>query len=287
MTINDKKFESLIKLAAIDCGKSDVEMFNQIDTSDVVFDKRFHRKKYKVIRNYNHRGRYTVAKKVVIRMLICLMIVMSFAFMTVMAIEPLREALFQAVINQYEDHFTISFKPAGQADATTEVTNNEVTEEFNSEFNSENQSGVITDVTTESADTAEETTEEITTEETTVEASKPNDIIKEVRKPTWIPDGLEEEEVMNTKTYVAFDYYLADEYCLTYIQIPIASKDIHVDNEGATLCDIVIKGYSGIYVTYEGQNMINLFWNDNEYAYEIFTETLTLEEVIVIAESVK
>lgn len=37
MTINNKKFESLIMLAAIDCGNSDVEMFNQIDTSYVVF----------------------------------------------------------------------------------------------------------------------------------------------------------------------------------------------------------------------------------------------------------
>ena len=281
MTINDKKFESLIMLAAIDCGKSDVEMFNKIDTLDVTFDKRFHRKKYRVIRNYNHRGRYTVAKKVVIRMLICLMIVMSFAFMTVMAIEPLREALFEAVINQYEDHFTISFKPAGQADATTEVTNDEVTEQNTSESNSENQGGFVTDKETESDESAEETTEEVTTEKI-----KPNDAIKEVRKPTWMPDGLEEVEGVNTRLLVSVDYYMGDEYYFTYMQQPIAIGDTYVDNEGAILTEISINGYSGILATYSGEDRLNLIWSDDEYIYYICGELISPEDSIKIAESI-
>lgn len=219
-------------------------------------------------------------------MIICLMMIMSLTFMTVMAIEPLREALFQAVINQYEDHFTISFKPAGQADVTTQVTNNEVTEELGSEFNSENQGGVITDITTESANTTEATTEEITTEETTVEAIKPNDIIKEVRKPKWIPEGLEEVEIVNMVLLVSVDYYMEDEYYFTYMQQPISIGDTYVDNEGATLTEISINGYSGILATYSGEDRLNLIWSDDEYVYYICGELISPEDSIKIAESI-
>lgn len=306
MVYSENKFEKLISIAAMDCGNDEVEAFDNLDTSDVVFSSRFQRIKYKIIRKYNYPKQHTVTIKVFWRILIALMVVMSIGFMTIMAVEPLREALFKAVITQYDDHFTISFKPEGEVPVTTQEETSK-TEETTIEESSENAPGYVVDEATDSNTTTEYintdelvteetttdcstteliTTSESTTEEITTEAIKPNDIIKEVRKPTWIPEGLEEEEVMNTKTYVAFDYYLGDEFCFTYIQIPIASEGIHVDNEGATLCDIVIKGYSGIYVTYDGEQMINLFWNDNIYAYEIFSETLTLDEIVMIAESV-
>ena len=272
----------------MDCGNDEVEAFDNLDTSDVVFSSRFQRIKYKIIRKYNNYPKqHTVARKIFWKVLISLMVVMSIGFMTIMAVEPLREALFKAVITQYDDHFTISFKPDGEVLVTTQEETSKM-EETTIEESSENAPGYVVDDTTESDSTNEYiTTGESTTAEVTTAPMKPNYIIKEVIKPTWIPEGLEEEEVMNTKTYVAFDYYLGDEFCFTYIQTPIANEDIHVDNENATIIDVTINGNSGICVTYTSEGITNLFWNDSQYAYEILSYSLDIEDIIMIAKSIK
>lgn len=127
-------------------------------------------------------------------------------------------------------------------------------------------------------------TEEITTE---IIINRPNDIIKEVKKPSWVPDGIEEFEIMNNQGFVVLEYCSGDKYCFCYVQSPIANEDIHVDNEGATVTLVNINGLSGTFITYSTDSRINLFWNDDDYIYQVWSETLTSEEVIKVAESVK
>ena len=306
MVYSENKFERLISLAAMDCGNDEVEAFDNLDTSDVVFSNRFQRIKYKIIRKYNYPKQHTVTIKVFWRILIALMVVMSIGFMTIMAVEPLREALFKAVITQYDDHFTISFKPEGEVPVTTQEETSK-TEETTIEESSENAPGYVVDEATDSNTTTEYiNTDELVTEETTTDCSttelittsestteevstapiKPNDIIKEVRKPTWIPDGMEEVEGVNTKLLVSVDYYVRDEYYFTYMQQPIAIGDTYVDNEGAIITEININGYSGILATYSGEDRLNLIWSDNEYIYYICGELISLEESLKIAESI-
>lgn len=307
MVYSENKFEKLISIAAMDCGNDEVEAFDNLDTSDVVFSSRFQRIKYKIIRKYNYPKQHTVTIKVFWRILIALMVVMSIGFMTIMAVEPLREALFKAVITQYDDHFTISFKPEGEVPVTTQEETSK-TEETTIEESSENAPGYVVDEATDSNTTTEYiNTDELVTEETTTDCSttelittsestteevstapiKPNDIIKEVRKPTWIPEGVEEVEGITSLSLVYIDYYVGDEYYFSYMQQPISIGDTYVDNEGAILTEISINGYSGIIVTYTGEIRLNIIWSDDMYVYSIYSELLLSEQAIRIAESVK
>lgn len=286
MVYGENKFERLIFIAGFDCGNDEVEAFDNLDTSDVVFSNRFQRKKHRIIRKYNIRKEYNVTIKVFLKILISLMIVMSIGFMTIMAVEPLREALFKAVITQYDDHFTISFKPEGEVLVTTQEETSQ-TEDPTIEASSENAPGYVVDDTTEAESTNEYiTTGESTTEEVTTETIKLNDIIKEVRKPTWIPEGMEEIEGINNETLVYYEYYLYGEYYFAYIQQPLNISDILVDNEGATINYVDINGYNGVIALYDEDIRINAFWSDNEYVYQILSEKLSYEEVIMIAQSV-
>lgn len=269
---SNNKFERLIILAAMDCGKSDLDMFNQIDTSDVVFDNRFKRKKYKIIRNYKHRGRYTLTKKVIFKTLLILAILLSIVAMAVVASDAWRDSDYEVVVEEYSDHFLINFAPSGQSQQTTaEKTSEVVSEEINFEPSSEN----------ESEDISDETTEESTT--ITVKPSTPERV---TRLPTWLPKDLEEVEGIKKPGMVVSDYFLGDDYYFTYVQHPIDEGGIHVDNEGATITNVFINGYSGILITYQGEMRLNLFWNDNDYLYYICGELITPEEAIKIAESV-
>ena len=124
------------------------------------------------------------------------------------------------------------------------------------------------------------------TEEITPEVNTLNSIITEIYRPSWYPDGIQEEEIISTLGFFIIEYYSGDEYCFCYIQTPIANDDIHVDNDGATLTNITVGELKGVMITYNTDNRINMFWSDDKYIYEILSETLTYEEAIKVAESV-
>ena len=151
-------------------------------------------------------------------------------------------------------------------------------------------SAEITQTHNEQAEKSEEkTTQNIVdeTNENEVITQKPlNDKIHQVKKPSWLLDGMEEVEGLNSRVLVNSDYYIGDVFYFTFTQRPIAIADINVDNEGANVTDINISGYNGVIITYDNHSVINLFWSDADYAYSICSELLTYEEAMRIAESV-
>ena len=50
MQNNSDKFDHLISLSAIKCTEEDAKDFNDLDTSDVVFDSSYYRKRNKIIK---------------------------------------------------------------------------------------------------------------------------------------------------------------------------------------------------------------------------------------------
>ena len=53
MQNNSDKFDHLISLSAIKCTEEDAKKLKDIDTSDVVFDASYHRKRNKLIGGHN------------------------------------------------------------------------------------------------------------------------------------------------------------------------------------------------------------------------------------------
>ena len=103
---NDK-LDLLISLAALGCSDDDIKAFDNLDDSNVVLSKEFNKKKAQIIKKYNAQSFNVGIKKFSIRLLVAVLIIMSLSLITIMAVGPVREALFEAIVEWYDDYITI------------------------------------------------------------------------------------------------------------------------------------------------------------------------------------
>jgi hypothetical protein len=249
---NDK-LDLMISLVAKDCGNDDVEMLDSLDTYQVVLDKHFYRKRDRIVAKQKHYPAILILKKGLLRVAVALLIIMSLGFTTVMAITPLREALFEAVIEWYEDYLTIRYEPTENGESNAEEG-----KENGEEDNSSPDVPVIT----------------------------PPAIIEEVRKPTYILEGMVEDIVLQNKAMVYIDYYLNDELLYTFNQMLLSEREKYLDNVGVEVTTININGHEGIVFESVETNGLSVVWSDNEYVYHVITQTTDLEEIIIFCQSV-
>lgn len=124
--------------------------------------------------------------------------------------------------------------------------------------------------------------------ETVEEQTRLNDIILKYMKPTWLPDGTIEVGGISEITLSYYDYVTEnDEYVFSFVQQPICADEWYVDNTNATVIDVNINGYFGTMITYSNETRINLFWNDGDHIFFIYSEALSHEEILRVAESVE
>lgn len=119
-----------------------------------------------------------------------------------------------------------------------------------------------------------------------LEALEPPKMIEEIRKPTLLPLGVEEEIGIKSKSMFVCDYYVGDECYLSFKQTLIddASK---LDSDDATMIRIMIGDHAAWLFTYETEEYAYILWNDTQYAYVISSNILDVDTLISIAESVK
>ena len=113
------KLDYLIALAAIGCGEDDVEMFNNLDTSKVVFDKSFYRIRDRRIRQYKRKPFVNAFKKVMSRVAVVVLAILSAGMITVAAIPSLRNAVWGAIVEWYEDCFAVRYEATTGEEAET------------------------------------------------------------------------------------------------------------------------------------------------------------------------
>ena len=265
--INDK-LDLLIALAAKDCGNDDVEMFRSLDTSDVNLGNNFYAKQRRTINKYKRKPAITLIRKCLIRVAVALMAILSFGFMTVMAMPDLKEAVFEAVVEWYDNHISIRFEPSGGK-------NNEPTD-------------TTTSTTTSSTSTSTSSTPSGITGESdsSNSAITPPTIIEKVMKPTYIPEGAEEDIVTINKAVVTIDYYIGDDWIMSYYQAPYSNDDKLFDNNVSISYDIKVNGYSAVLLEFES-GMKAIAWTDGAYYYDIFSTISDVNELIKIASSVR
>ena len=168
------KLDYLIALASIGCGDDDVEWFNNLDTSTVVFDQSFYRIRDRKIRRYKRKPFVNAFKKVMSRVAVAILAIISAGTLAVAAIPSLREAVFGAIVEWYEDYLTINYEMPDDDTAETESVNGAETETKQDN----------------------ETTEEII-------APKWKE---EVKTPKYYQEGLIEDIVFKGKIQVIVDY---------------------------------------------------------------------------------
>ena len=252
------KLDMMIVLGAKDCGNDDVDMLDNLDTSKVVLDKSFHRKKVRIVEKHKHHSTILALKKGVLCIISVLVLIASLGFTTIMAISPMRKAVFGVVVEWHEDYITIRYEQTDNLVTDASTGDTEDTKE-NPENSSSNNGSVIL----------------------------PPTVIKEVRKPTLLDENVIEDIVMENKSFVCIDYYNDDVLAYTYNQMSLSSKDMYLDNEGVFIQTIDINGNEGTVIQHTGFSGITIVWSDGEYIYQMITQTTPLEELLAVCRSVE
>lgn len=247
------KLDVLIALSAKDCGNDDVEAFNNLDTSHVSLDKEFYVRLKRIINRHKHSVAIITVKKCLVRVAVALMALMSVGFLTVMAVPQLRETVFEAVVEWYDNYVSIHFEPSrGENKEPTDTTSSEITAE----------------------------------PESSNVALTPPTIIEKVMKPTYLPDGAEEDIVNNSKAGVVIDYYLGDDVILSFNQTPYKDKDKLYDNKVSISYDIYVNGFNALALEFESSERA-IIWTDGAYYFYVHSATLDIDELLKVASSVR
>lgn len=259
--INDK-LDALIALTAKDCGNDDVEMFDKLDTSKVTFDKLFYMKLRHIISKHKHSATVLSLKKCLVRVAVALMALMSLGFLAIMAAPDLREALFEAVVEWYEDYISIRYEPVENNTHETNKTND---------------------------NTEAPLTGEALDESTVPCVIAPPTMIEKVMKPAYLPDGVEEETVGINTSFAIFDYFLGDEIIYTFNQTLLYGNDKLFDEDNAVISKITVNDHPATLIEYNDRKDKFIAWTDGIYFYHIGTyeSFIGIDELIKIAESVQ
>lgn len=117
---NADKFDHLISLAALKCTEEEAKKLNEPDTSDVEFGKSYYRKRSKIIRKY--RGGYKASGFAVMAVKLAAAAVIIVALLAVLigCVPGLRQAMYDVVIEWYEEYLSIRFEGPGIPEKETE-----------------------------------------------------------------------------------------------------------------------------------------------------------------------
>ena len=266
MSYHYEKLDYLIAIAASACLEEEEARLNAMDTSGVSFDAGYYRKRARMIRQAKRRPALQTLKRVAVRLAVATLALILFAALVIGCVPTVREALFKAVIEWHDEYFKVSFQPNGGKENTTD-----------------------TDVGTgtEAPDETEPKTPENTEEETTpITTPIPPVEIEVKRKPTSLPKGVYEDILKDSISGLTIDYYLNDEFILSYSQNLMDTQGKYDDTE-VTITEITVNGNTGILVEYRTEPIKIVEWTDGEYRYQLYSVFYGKEDLIAIAESVK
>ena len=253
------KLDLMIGLALSLERDKDLVMFDALDTSEVIKDKKYYQVKKSIFRNYGIKRVMRHIKTGVPKVAVFIVAILSAATIAVTSIKPLRNAVIDAIIEWRDEYLTIRYNVP------------------------------------ESAYTEEEETTESTTEDTSSvqglqtpgETIIPPKTIEEVRKPTCLPEGVVEDVLTENSGMVVIDYYCNNDYMFSFSQQLLTEIAAYVDNETVTISQININGYKAQAVENKTDNFKIIIWNDGEYIYQISSTAYEMKELIDIAKSVK
>lgn len=230
------KYDYLIAMATLDAKDDDVKMFEELDDSDVVLSDRITKKIDKLIsKESNYKtSRAIQFQKVLSKVAIIALVVMSMMFAAMMSVSAIRTAIWEIITEWYEEYIAIGYE-------------------------SEEGLGVI----------------------------DPPKMIEEIRKPTLLPLGAEEEIEINARSKFISAYYVGDECFIVYKQLLLNSDAGNFDGDDVIITELMIGDNAAWLLTYEKEAYKYILWNDAKYAYQISSMNLSVDELILVAKSVR
>ena len=250
------KLDYLIGLASAGCGDDDVEMFNNLDTSKVMLDREFYRIRDSRIRKHKRAPFVKTMRKVLTRVAVFVLAVVSATTVTVAAIPSLRKAVFNAIGEWYEDYLTINYELP------------EVEE-------TESESGIETNVDSEADASVME-----------LEIVRPTKI-EQVKKPLYYGEGVIEDIAFQGRNQVLIDYYLEEQLLYSYKQIVFSEDEMYINNESAIVENLTVNGHVAYFVELIDVLGKKVIWTDGIYIFQLYTESANKDLLLAVAESVE
>ncbi|MBE6601032.1 MAG: DUF4367 domain-containing protein [Ruminococcaceae bacterium] len=271
-----EKIDHLIAIAASGYLQKEANRFESLDTSAVQFDATYYRKRAWVIRKYRHRPMLQKMKRLAVRVAVALLVLILLAALAVGCIPAVREAVFKAFVEWQDDHFKVSFQP-----------NNGNDPGLTPPAQTDAGTALPTDTSAEPSDTSvSDVPDTSVTEPPATELPKPPTQIEVKRKPTALPQGVYEDVVRDGRANFIIDYYLNEEYILSYSQGLIERQQGYGDIT-AIITDVSVSNHEGILIEYQNNSVKIIEWTDGEYRYQIMSEVYGKDQLIALAESVR
>ena len=110
--------------------------------------------------------------------------------------------------------------------------------------------------------------------------------IEEIRKPTLLPQGAEEEIITNTSVVYFSEYYSGDKCIMSFKQSVLDSEESYIDAELGTMQKIKIGNFEAVALIYQKNDSMKILWNDGVYKYDITGFNLELQTLILVSQSV-
>ena len=109
---NIDKYDYLIAMATLDAKNDDVEMFENLDTSDVVLSDQVVRKINRLIKT-SHRNldkHITKVRRILSRVAIVALVVISVMFTVMMSVSAIRNAVWNVIVEWYDKYLSVDYE---------------------------------------------------------------------------------------------------------------------------------------------------------------------------------
>lgn len=262
---NNASFDSLdalIRLSCSTCMDAEVDEFLNapIDHPLGAKAKRKIHHRIQKLTKLAKAPKYPTVRKTLRVIAIAAALLLSLAFVACMSIPEVREAIWEAVVEVYEDYVSIDFvEPSSKSKA---------------------------DLTSPAGTTASTSQGENTTEPTETPRPEPPQTIVETNAPTFVPEGYEMFESATDKIYIVDYFSLNSDDMYSFTQSIIQESLYKGDSENGSISEISFNGAIAILITYNESNEYGLYWQDNQYQYGLYGKFESYNQLIQIASSV-
>lgn len=256
------KLDAILALASVEYMKDVTNEF-LTTTMDVELSVQTRHQIMRMIRKKEHQGTRQKAWKVCRGILVACLILATLALAACMAIPTIREAIWKVMLEWNDESVKIQFVPNDDPDYTTGVDPSETT-----------------------ANLPENSTVTEPEDEPDVPTVTPPTSIEEVNVPGYMPMGYTTKSSLESNNFQLL-YYNANNTMEIIYRQAIIGYDTEGDGEGGIATELTVNGLNAVLFTYEGEdNIYNLYWQDNQYRYNIYGYFASYDDLIRMATSV-
>jgi hypothetical protein len=255
------RLDAILALASVEYMKDAKKEF-LTTTMNVQASPEVRRKVMRKIRTEEHQPiRQKFFRGIRIALVACL-ILASLALAACMAIPTIREAIWRVVLEWNDDYVAIQFVPSDDPKYTNHTnalhTTTKAPETTTPEPENEPDKPIVTPPTS----------------------------IEEVNVPSYMPAGYTTKSSLIDKFYTLNYYDANNALLIVYRQATIGSAP-KGDADTGIATEISINGLDAILISYTNEeNVYNLYWQDNQYSYNIYGYFENYNELIRLATSV-